>query len=123
MVVGMIYSHSRIQTPATRFLPADIPLFNNVHSPKRRLIAFASASLVAHPQSTLRTSCIYVFEELASTARSAISMPTVPDSSVQACMTLSCAFLAMPAVAALWNMACKPVRPSCHLRETRIHRP
>ena len=117
MVDGMSCRHSKIRTPATIFLAADIPLFRKASSPKRRSIASASASSVAHPQSAPRTSCMYVLEELASTPRMAIPVPTVPHASVQACMTLSCASQAMPTVATPRALACGPQCSSHHCCE------
>ena len=42
-----------------------------------------------HPRNAIRTCCMYVADQLASTPRIAIAVPTVPHSSVLACMTTS----------------------------------
>ena len=52
-----------------------------------------------------RTSCMYVLDELASTPLMAMLVPTVPHSSVLACMTLSWASHALPMVMTPWDVA------------------
>ena len=106
MVARMSCKRSNIPMPATRFLAADTPLLRSANSPKRRSMACASVTLVAHPQSAPRTCCMYVLDELASTPLMAILVPTVPHSSVLVCMTASWASHTMPTVVTSWA-SCK----------------
>ena len=102
MVAGMSCRRSNILMATTRFLAADTPLLRIASSPKRRSTACASGTSVAYPRSAPRTSCMYVLDKLASTPLMAIPVPTVPHSSVLACMTLSWASHAIPTVVTPW---------------------
>ena len=86
MVAGMSSGRSNILTPATRSVAADIPRLRNASSPNRHSISGRS---VAQPHMAPRASCMCVLDELASTPLMAMPVPTVPHSSVLACMTLT----------------------------------
>ena len=114
MVAGMSSTRYKIQTPATIFLAADIPRLRSACSPNRRSIALASGTSVAHPHMAPRTFYIYVLDELASTPLMAMPLPTVPHSSVLACMTLSCASHAIPTVVTPGPVALRSPWSPCH---------
>ena len=114
MVASMSCKGSNILMPATMSLAADIPLLRSASSPKRRSMAWASGRSVAHPRSAPRTSYMYVLDELASTPLMAIPVPTVPHSSVLACMTLSWASHAIPTVATPWAASRGSPLAPCH---------
>ena len=114
MVAGMSCRRSNILTPATEFLVADVPRLRNASSPNRRSIALASGRSVAHTRIAPRTSCMYVLDEVASTPLMAMPVPTVPHSSVLACMTLSWASHAIPTVVTPLVVALESPLSSCH---------
>ena len=114
MVAGMSSRRSKIRTPATRFLAAEIPRLRSASSLNRLSIALASGMSVVHPRKAPRTSYMYVSDELASTPLIAMPLPTVPHSSVLACMTLSCAFHAIPTVVTPGPVALRSPWSPCH---------
>ena len=113
-VAGMSSRRSKSLIPATRFLAPDIPCLRSASYPNRLSIALASGMSVAHPRMAPRTSCMYVLHELASTPLVAMPVPTVPHSSVLACMTLSCASHAIPTVVTPGGVALEAPWSPCH---------